>query len=223
MSNVVIISLFFQTNQKNVLYGVVVIYRNWWIQAFQFSNGKSNLMLFCINERQIVVVCCCCCCCCYFSDAYTVHLCIYPNNICNHSILARIVFTQRLSLKIIKFWGTLISPELIRMGCAYENYHEAPYSVWKCILGPQGFLTLNMLNCFEDYKICIHISYHILDFIQQKKIKVSMEQPYVLPILYCQCHACWCTGDFRSQCINRHGIDLQSRNIPSLASEELTS
>ena len=48
-----------------------------------------------------------------------------------------------------------------------------------------------------------------------------MEQPYVLPILYCQCHACWCTGDFRSQCISRHGIDLQSRNIPSLASEEL--
>ena len=84
-----------------------------------------------------------------------------------------------------------------------------------------GDLTLNMLNCFEDYKICIHISYHILDFIQQKKIKVTMEQPYVLPILYCQCHACWCTGDFRSQCINRHGIDLQSRNIPSLASEEL--
>ena len=83
-------------------------------------------------------------------------------------------------------------------------------------------LTLNMLNCFEDYKICIHISYHILDFIQQKKIKVTMEQPYVLPILYCQCHACWCTGDFRSQCINRHGIDLQSRNIPSLASEELS-
>ena len=80
-----------------------------------------------------------------------------------------------------------------------------------------------MLNCFEDYEICIHISYHILDFIQQKKIKVTMEQPYVLPILYCQCHACWCTGDFRSQCISRHGIDLQSRNIPSLASEELKS
>ena len=91
--------------------------------------------------------------------------------------------------------------------------------MWLCVF--VMILTLNMLNCFEDYKICIHISYHILDFIQQKKIKVSMEQPYVLPILYCQYHACWCTGDFRSQCISRHGIDLQSRNIPSLASEEL--
>ena len=49
-----------------------------------------------------------------------------------------------------------------------------------------------------------------------------MEQPYVLPLLYCQCHACWCTGDFRSQAISRHGIDFQSRNIPSLAWEELT-
>ena len=82
-------------------------------------------------------------------------------------------------------------------------------------------LTLNVLNCFEDYKRCIHISYHILDFIQQKKIKFTMEQSYVLPILYCQCRACWCTGDFRSQCINKHGIDFQSRNIPSLAWKEL--
>ena len=97
-----------------------------------------------------------------------------------------------------------------------EHYKE-PLGLLTC-----SILTLNMLNFFEDYKICIHISYHILDFIQQKKIRVTMEQPYVLPILHCQCHACWCTGDFRSQCISRHGIDLQSRNIPSLASEELT-
>ena len=82
-------------------------------------------------------------------------------------------------------------------------------------------LTFNVLNCFEDYKSCIHISYGMLDFIQQKKIKFTMEQLYVLPILYCQCHACWCTGEFRSQCISRHGIEFQSRNIPSLASEEL--
>ena len=30
-------------------------------------------------------------------------------------------------------------------------------------------------------------------------------------------------GDFRSQCIRRHGIDPQSRNMPSPASEELKS
>ena len=29
-------------------------------------------------------------------------------------------------------------------------------------------LTLNTLNCFKDYKICLYISHHILDFDQQK-------------------------------------------------------
>ena len=43
----------------------------------------------------------------------------------------------------------------------------------------------------------------------------------MLSVLHSQYHACWCTGDFRSQCINRHGIDHQSRIIPSPASEEL--
>ena len=45
----------------------------------------------------------------------------------------------------------------------------------------------------------------------------------MLSVLHSQYHACWCTGDFRSQCINRHGIDHQSRIIPSPASEELSS
>ena len=84
-----------------------------------------------------------------------------------------------------------------------------------------SMLTLNMLNCFKDYEICIHISYHILDCIQQKKTKFTMEEPHMLPILYCQCHVCWCPGDFRSQGISRYGINPQSRNIPSPASEEL--
>ena len=71
-------------------------------------------------------------------------------------------------------------------------------------------LTLDMLNCFKDYQRSIHILYHILDFIQQKKTKFPMEQPYMLPILH-----------FRSQCIIRHGIGPKSWNIPSPASEEL--
>ena len=38
-----------------------------------------------------------------------------------------------------------------------------------------------------------------------------------------QCHACWCTGDFRSQCISRHGIGPQRRNVANTPpSEELT-
>ena len=43
----------------------------------------------------------------------------------------------------------------------------------------------------------------------------------MLHTLYCQHHACWCPSDLRSQGISRHGIDHISRNIPSVASEEL--
>ena len=78
------------------------------------------------------------------------------------------------------------------------------------------FLTHNMLNCFKDYKRCIHIPYHILDFVQQNRF--TMEQPYMLLILYCQYHSC----NLGSQGINRNGIDQISRNIPSLASKELS-
>ena len=67
----------------------------------------------------------------------------------------------------------------------------------------------------------MHILYHIFDFVQQKKTKFTMEQPYMLPIVYWQYHACWCSGDFRSQGISRHGINPQSQNIPSPASEEV--
>ena len=49
-----------------------------------------------------------------------------------------------------------------------------------------------------------------------------MEQPHMLHILYSQYDACWCPGYLRSrQGINRHGIDPQSQNILSPASEEL--
>ena len=77
--------------------------------------------------------------------------------------------------------------------------------------------TLNMLSCFKNYGRYIHISYHILDFVQQKRTKFTVEQPYMLHILYCQYHIC-------SSCrqgISSHGIDPQSRNILSRASEEL--
>ena len=46
-----------------------------------------------------------------------------------------------------------------------------------------------MLNCFADYKRFIHISCHILDYVEQKKIKFTMEQPYMFPFLCWQYHA----------------------------------
>ena len=74
-----------------------------------------------------------------------------------------------------------------------------------------------MLNCFKDHKICTNISRYILDFVQQEKTKFTMEQPYLLPSLYCYYHACWCPGDLRSHGSSRHGIDQISQSIPSLA------
>ena len=52
-------------------------------------------------------------------------------------------------------------------------------------------------------------------------MKLSLKHQGILSVLHNQYHACWCSGDFWSQCISRHGIDPQSRNISSPAWEEL--
>ena len=85
------------------------------------------------------------------------------------------------------------------------------------------WLTLNMLNCFKDCNRYIHILKHILDLAWPELMELTLEQQYMLSVLPSQYHACWCSGDFRSQGINRHGtcIDPKSWNIPSSASEEL--
>ena len=85
-----------------------------------------------------------------------------------------------------------------------------------------GLLTLNILSCFPDNKICNHILNPYMDLVWHKLIKFTLEQQYTLPILQSQYCACWCPGDFRSQGINRHGIDPIRLAIPSSASEELT-
>ena len=61
----------------------------------------------------------------------------------------------------------------------------------------------------------------VLDLTWPKYMKLILEQQCMLSALHKQYHACWCTGDFRSQGIRGHGIGPQSRNIPSLASKEL--
>ena len=43
----------------------------------------------------------------------------------------------------------------------------------------------------------------------------------MLPILYYQYHECWCPDDLMSHGISRYGISQISRNIASLASENL--
>ena len=81
-------------------------------------------------------------------------------------------------------------------------------------------LTLNMPSCFKDYKRYIHILNHTLDLVWPKYMKLTLKQQY-MSVLHNQYHACWCTGDFRSQCISRHDINPQSWNILSSVSEPL--
>ena len=70
-------------------------------------------------------------------------------------------------------------------------------------------ISLNMLNCFKDYKRYIHMSYRILDFVKLMKTKFTMEQPCMLPILYCQYHSYWCPGSLHRQVISSHNINCE--------------
>ena len=89
-------------------------------------------------------------------------------------------------------------------------------------------LSLNMLNFFKVFKRYLYIlilfqneSWYVsLEWYFIHLLFLALEQQY-MAILLCRYHACWCSGDFRSQGINRHGIDLLSRNIPFPAAEEL--
>ena len=44
-----------------------------------------------------------------------------------------------------------------------------------------------------------------------------MEQPYMLPIPYCQYHVCWCPGNLKSQAINRTDNDQFTQSNPRSA------
>ena len=77
-----------------------------------------------------------------------------------------------------------------------------------------GILALNMLNCFKDYKIYIHI--HIISSVWfQRRRPNSHGSNLICCLSHCQYHACWCSGDFRSQ-----GI---SWNIPIPSSKKYLS
>ena len=91
-----------------------------------------------------------------------------------------------------------------------------------CYMAQLSISTLDMLNCFQDYKRYIHILNQILDLAWPKLIKLILEQLYILSVLHSQYHACCCcSGDLRSQCIDRHEYWPPNWNIPPLASEEL--
>ena len=78
-----------------------------------------------------------------------------------------------------------------------------------------------MLNSVKDYKIYIDIFNCIMDLALNKYMKLTLKQQYMLSVLHNQCYTCWCSGDFRSQDISSHDIDLPNQNILFPGSEEL--
>ena len=79
----------------------------------------------------------------------------------------------------------------------YGATHDASHQSWAdhtqgalTIILPGKTWLLTYWFFLKSLKRCLHISYHSLDFVQQKKTKFIMEQSYMLPILYCQYHAC---------------------------------
>ena len=92
------------------------------------------------------------------------------------------------------------------MKCAHGSVLHCYEIVLLIIIIRSMWLTLNMLNCFKDCEGYIHILNRILVLASLKLVKLTPEQQYMLSILHSQYHACWCSGDFRSQGISRYGI-----------------
>ena len=114
--------------------------------------------------------------------------------------------------------GNLFFPGAPAIKCmGYALMHSLQKSFMDAWL---QLMSLHMRNCFKDYKIYIHILNRILD-LAWKWMNLPLEQQYMLSVLHSQWHACCCSDDFRSQGISRHGIDPQSGNLLSPASEEL--
>ena len=87
----------------------------------------------------------------------------------NHDVYT-IIFVITFSVSI---WKYVISNHEIGHFWR-ENVKCTIYFLWKREFGSPIVLPV---NCFEDYWRCIHISYHILDFVQQKGTQFTMEQP----------------------------------------------
>ena len=63
---------------------------------------------------------------------------------------------------------TIAHPHTGAMGASYEYFADNLLYYNKAIY----HWLFNMLNYFKDHNICIHNSYHILDFVQQKKTNI---------------------------------------------------
>ena len=100
-----------------------------------------------------------------------------------------VFFDLCMNKRLIKqsrgWWFEMPSRSLWRH-CNGYNWQDILYSwllaCWICF------------DCLKDHQRCIHISNHILHFVQQKKTKFILQQHNMLPTICCQYHACWCPG-----------------------------
>ena len=117
-----------------------------------------------------------------------------------------------------------------KTSCTASGYKLPPHkrrlthakSIWWQLIDIVNMISTIMFDMSTHNFACRqehYISY--LGFCSPEEDNWAMEQPDLLPILYCQYHAYWCSDDFMSHGISRHGIDLQSQNIPSPAPEQL--
>ena len=74
------------------------------------------------------------------------------------------VWSDRLWLLHCVGWGGPLP--LLANSAVSATSHNRKWETLDPDIDPQ--LTLNMLNCFKSLLGCIHISYHILDFVQHK-------------------------------------------------------
>ena len=132
--------------------------------------------------------------------------------------------SYNLSIKLVHvIWSNIINicnvycgfipcfnPKLNQCGVVCMNvFHSWPlpmslrYRDFPLTVPENGLLILNMLNC-------VKLNKHVFTFSINSWVWFDTNRwggSQMLTILHRQCRACRCSGDFRSQCISRHGID----------------
>ena len=96
------------------------------------------------------------------------------------------------------------------------------------VLHDVSIVVQSLMNS-EHAELCFKITKDIFTFWIVSSIwlhtsglnKLLNNKQCLLAVWHSQYHACWCSGDFRSLGINRHGIDPQKQEYYAPASAEL--
>ena len=127
-------------------------------------------------------------------------------------------------------WHTFLAQNSIHNG-AYimavsANYYSLPSS-HPLSLSFSLFLSLFLSRCLS---VCVSVCVSVCRFVCLS-VSVCLYVCVCLSVCLCArlsvCLSVFlsdrCSSDVRTQGINRHGVDLMSKNIPSSTSEELTA